>query len=206
MKIQIESYNPEWAISFEQIKKDLQAILKEFNPRIEHIGSTSIPNLAAKPIIDIAVGIDSAKDLDRTIEPMLGSHYIYYEVYNSSMPLRRFFVGLKNKKDHSKFKNIYREGDSIPHEEIHAHKLCHVHIWEYGTPEWFRHIAFRDYLIENPEIRDRYETLKKNLSEQDWCDGNEYSSAKNNFIKAEEANALLWYRRKQEQLTKNKRH
>lgn len=193
MKIKIESYDPEWAVSFKQIKKELQATLREFDPRIEHIGSTSVPNLAAKPVIDIAIGIDSAKDLDKVVGPMLESRYLYYEVYNSSMPLRRFFMGLKNKKDHSKFKTTYKEGDSIPHEEIHAHRLCHIHIWEYGNSEWIRHIAFREYLIENSEVRERYEALKKDLSMQDWQNGNEYNSAKESFIKTEEAKAILWY-------------
>jgi len=94
MKVKIVAYNPEWSNKFKAIRKDLEVILRELSPKIEHIGSTSIPGLAAKPIIDIAVGIDSIKDLNKTIEPMLSNSYIYYEAFNSLLPDRRFFVGL----------------------------------------------------------------------------------------------------------------
>ena len=67
MKINIETYNKEWTGQFEKIKTDLCSILVKLNPNIEHIGSTSVPNLAAKPIIDIQVGIGNSFDLDKTI-------------------------------------------------------------------------------------------------------------------------------------------
>jgi len=196
MKIDIVKYNPDWPNTFKQIKKELKTILGELNPRIEHIGSTAVPNLSAKPVIDIAVGIDNFQYLDSTVEPMIQNHYIYYEVYNSGMPQRRLFVGLKNKKDRSKFNNTYKESDPIPHEEILSHRLCHVHIWEYGSSEWFRHIAFRNYLIEHQIIRAQYERLKKQLSTKSWNDGNEYNNGKNSFIKTEESKAILWYNEK----------
>ncbi|HED07234.1 MAG TPA: GrpB family protein [Ignavibacteria bacterium] len=196
MKIEIAKYNPEWSKTFDQKKKELETILREFNPRIEHIGSTSVPNLAARPVIDVAVGIDNFQYLDRTVEPMIRNHYIYFEVYNTDMPQRRLFVGLKDKNNYIKFKNIYTEGDLIPHEKILSNRLCHVHIWEFGTSEWVRHIAFRDYLIENPKIKTHYETLKKQLSLKNWSDGNEYNNGKNSFIKTEESKAILWYNAK----------
>lgn len=196
MKIEIEEYNPEWSNKFKLIKNELNDILGKLNPRIEHIGSTSVPNLAAKPIIDITVGINSAYDLDETIEPMISNHYLYYEVFNSAMPLRRLFVGLKNKKNHIKFKNTYTENDIIPHEEINSQRLTHVHIWEFGTSEWIRHIAFREYLIEHPEIKSRYEAIKKQLSSKNWRDGMEYNDGKDSFIKTEESKAILWYNAK----------
>ncbi|MBC9794879.1 GrpB family protein [Sinomicrobium weinanense] len=196
MKIEVVAYNPEWPVIFNHIKNDLKTILGELNPKIEHVGSTSVPNLAAKPIIDIAVGIDSADDLDRTVEPMIQNRYIYYETYNAMMPYRRFFVGLKNKEDHVKFKNVYTQDDPIPHESIHLNKQCHVHIWEFKSPEWHRHIAFRDYLLEHPEVRKQYEALKKALSLNNWKDGNEYNDGKNSFIKREEEKAVKWWRDK----------
>ena len=170
MKINIEKYNTEWTSQFEQIKADLCSILVKLNPKIEHIGSTSVPNLAAKPVIDILVGIESSSDLDKTIEPLISNHYIYYEIYNSVMPNRRLFVGLKDKKDIRKFRNIYSKDDLIPHKKISQLRLTHIHIWEDGT-----------------------ESLKKQLSLKDWKDGNEYNDAKDSFIKTEEAKAILWY-------------
>ena len=200
MKINIEKYNKEWTGQFEKIKTDLCLILVKLNPKIEHIGSTSVPNLGAKPIIDIQVGIENSYDLDKTIEPMINNHYIYYEIYNSVMPNRRLFVGLKDKKYIRNFQNIYSKGDFIPHEKINQLRLTHIHIWEHGTDDWNRHIAFRDYLREHPEITSQYESLKKQLSLKDWKDGNEYNDAKDNFIKTEEAKAILWYKKNNQAL------
>lgn len=196
MKINIEIYKKEWVWQFEKTKTDLSSILVKLNPKIEHIGSTSVPNLAAKPIIDIQVGVKNSYDLDKTIEPMINNHYIYYEIYNSVMPDRRLFVGLKDEKDIRNFQNIYSKGDLIPHEKINQIRLAHIHIWEYKTDDWFRHIAFREYLKDHPNIKSQYELLKKQLSLMDWNDGNEYNEAKDSFIKKEEAKAILWYENK----------
>lgn len=197
MKIELEEYNSEWSKKFIQIEQELRLILCKLNPVIEHIGSTSVPNLAAKPLIDIAIGVTDLKDLDKTVEPMLKNKYIYYQVYNAVMPYRRFFVGLKSKKDIAKFNNIYKESATIPHEKIQSYKLCHIHVWQFDSAEWIRHIAFRDYLIEHPNIKKKYATLKKELSLKNWIDGNEYNDGKNDFIKIEETKAVLWYNRKQ---------
>jgi len=196
LKIIIEKYNPIWVIKFQKLKKEISLILKSLNPQIEHIGSTSIPNLSAKPIIDIAVGVNNISELDLTINPMIKNKFIYYSVYNKVMPKRRLFVGLKNKNDFNKFKKIYSNYEDIPHEKIHRYRLCHIHIWEFGSSEWKRHIAFRDYLIEHIQIQEKYKHLKVELSKKDWKDGNEYNSGKNDFIEAIETKAISWYDKK----------
>lgn len=193
MKITIEPYNPNWVHQFDEIKNELNDILVDFDPIIEHFGSTSIPHLAAKPVIDILVGIDDTKYF-REIEKRMKSHpYIYYEVYNSSMPNRRLFVRLKDEVDTTLFPKIYQTLDNIPHQELNESRIAHVHIWKFGTPDWIRHIAFRDYLIAHPYIKKEYETLKKELSKRNWEDGNDYNTGKDKFIKTEEAKAILWY-------------
>jgi len=88
----IAQYNPEWPKIFNKIKQELQVVLCDLSSTIEHIGSTSIPGLAAKPIIDIVVGVTELSDLDRTIDPMLKNHYIYYEVYNDLCLLEDFLL------------------------------------------------------------------------------------------------------------------
>ena len=183
MKIEVAKYNPNWINQFHDLKTELSIVLESFNPIIEHIGSTSIPFLSAKPIIDIAVGIRRTSELDFTIEPMSKNQFIYYEVYNKIMHKRRLFVGLKEKKNFAKFQNIYSYDDEIPHKRLQIYKLSHVHIWEFESDEWKRHIAFRDYLIEHVEISKRYSYLKNKLSKMDWVDGNEYNDAKSDFIK-----------------------
>jgi GrpB-like predicted nucleotidyltransferase (UPF0157 family) len=196
MKINIEKYNPEWPNQFRQIKSKLDVILEQLNPRIEHIGSTSVPKLGAKPVIDIAVGIENVDDLDKTTKPMISNQYIYFETFNSLMPHRRLFVGLKDKHGFDNFKSIYSENDVIPHEELNLLRLTHVHIWEFGSSEWIRHIAFRDYLREHPKIRNKYEAIKKQLSSKNWLNGMEYNEGKDSFIKTEESKALTWYMKK----------
>ena len=193
MKIIIEKYNPKWIKQFKKLKNELSSILKFFNPKIEHIGSTSVPSLSAKPIIDIAVGVNNSSELNLTINPMIKNKFIYYEIYNKVMPKRRLFVGLKNKNDFNKFKKIYSNYEDIPHEKIHRYRLCHIHIWEFGSSEWKRHIAFRDYLKEHIQIQEKYKHLKVELSKKDWIDGNEYNLGKNDFIKQIESEAILWY-------------
>ena len=193
MKIDIEKYNPNWIIQYKHIRNQLLSILNSFNPIIEHIGSTSIPSLSAKPIIDIAVGIVNIAELNKTINPMINNQYLYYEIYNEQLPQRRFFVGLKDNKDYPKFQSIYSHNDNIPHSKLQKYKLSHIHIWQYNSDDWIRHIAFRDYLIEHPNAMLQYEELKKNLSEKEWLDGNEYNDAKNGYIKNLELKAILWY-------------
>ena len=193
MKIEVEKYNPNWINQFYDLKNQLSMILESLNPIIEHIGSTSIQFLSAKPIIDIAVGIKNTSELDLTIDPMIKNQFIYYEVYNKVMPERRLFVGLKDKKDFAKFQKIYSYDDEIPHKRLQIYKLSHIHIWEFESDEWKRHIAFRDYLKEHVEISKTYSHLKNKLSKKDWVDDNEYNDAKNDFIKQVESQAILWY-------------
>lgn len=193
MKVEVKKYNPNWCNQYNDLKNKLSIILKHLNPIIEHIGSTSIPSLCAKPIIDIAVGIKDISKLNLTIQPMIENQFIYYEVYNNIMPNRRLFVGLKSNKDSIQFQKIYSNNNEIPHKKIQPYKLTHIHVWEIQSYDWKRHIAFRDYLRIHTEICKKYSSLKYKLSEKEWIDGNEYNDAKNNFIKEIEAKALLWY-------------
>lgn len=193
MKIEVKKYNPNWLNQYKDLKNKLSIILENLNPIIEHIGSTSIPSLCAKPIIDIAVGIKDFTELNLTIQPMIENQFIYYKVYNNIMPKRRLFIGLKNDKDSIQFKKIYSYNNEIPQKQIHTYKLTHIHIWEFQSYEWKRHIAFRDYLKEHIEISKKYSSLKYKLSKKEWIDVNEYNDAKSNFIKEIETKALLWY-------------
>ena len=194
MKIQVEKYNPGWKLQFMSIKKDLQRLLLNFKPAIEHIGSTSVEGLYAKPVIDIAVGLHTLDDLDNIIPLMLQKQYIYYEVFNAQMPERRLFVGLKDTADLTKFKSVYTADDDIPHEEINNNRHCHIHCWVYDSDEWIRHIAFREYLKNFKEARESYSNLKLMLSKKNWRDGMHYNDNKNSFIKREELKAIKWFK------------
>ncbi|NQX97240.1 MAG: GrpB family protein [Flavobacteriales bacterium] len=147
-------------------------------------------------IIDILVGISSLSELDLLIKPMLENHYIYYKAYNKYLPNRRLFLKLKNIKDCYLFQQTYDDENFLPHKEINNYRLAHIHVWQYNSPDWIRHIAFRDYLIQFSDIKQEYSELKKRLSLLNWKDGNEYNQAKNDFIKIHEKKAIKWYNSK----------
>jgi GrpB-like predicted nucleotidyltransferase (UPF0157 family) len=194
MKIQFERYNAKWKQSFEEIKNDLINIIDFVNPIIEHIGSTSVAGLSAKPIIDVMIGLNCEDDLDKIVKPLMDKEYIYYEKYNEVLPYRRFFVKLNpNPKSLSLPIRIGKE-DEIPIElKEHWHRLAHIQALEHNSRHWIRHIAFRDYLRAHPDIKEEYQHLKEELSKLEWMDGNEYNAAKDTFIKTEERKAKEWF-------------
>lgn len=195
MKIEIDKYNPAWQQNFEIIKEDMNRLIGFLNPRIEHIGSTSVEGLSAKPIIDVLIGLQSEEDLNKVIIPLTENGYVYYEIYNRYLPDRRFFVKHKIDPKLLSLPPIFKENDIVPaNTNEHNNRSAHIHIWPRSSEHWVRHIAFRNYLRSHPDVRDKYQNLKEQLSKMEWKDGNEYNEAKDAFIKAEERKAIDWYR------------
>lgn len=195
MRVKFEKYNPEWKQVFEQIKDELTLAIGFVHPIIEHIGSTSVDGLSAKPIIDILVGLESEDDLDKITQPLMDRDFVYYEKYNEVMPYRRFFV--KHKVDFREFSLpvFIGKDNHIPAESLeHNYRLAHIHALPYGSEHWIRHIAFRNYLRTHPDIKEAYQLLKEQLSLREWIDGNEYNEGKDDFIKQNERDAIEWYR------------
>lgn len=191
IKIDIQPFNEKWKTQFEEIKTEFQKALTLLESQIDHVGSTSIEGLSAKPIIDILVGLNNESQLDKTIKPLTDKGYVYYEMYNSNMPYRRFFIKTKNKELQN---TIIKNENQIDQKVLkHSNRIAHIHIIPKNSIHWLRHIAFKHYLIENPEIRNEYQGLKEKLSLKKWKDGNEYNAAKNDFIKYHEEKALKWY-------------
>ncbi len=151
---------------FEEEKQLLQAVLGEGSVEVEHIGSTAVNGLAAKPIIDIMIGLPDFSVADKLVPRIEALGYEYIKKYEDEMPFRRFFV--KNRKG------------------IRTH---HIHMVEINSEFWGRHLLFRDYLRQNPEIMNEYAALKKQLAEREWVDVNEYADAKTEFIRGIENEA-----------------
>lgn len=194
MKIKFEQYNPAWKQAFEQIKNELISTIGFINPQIEHIGSTSVEGLSAKPIIDILIGLDNENDLDKIVHPLMNNGYVYYEKYNKVMPYRRFFVKHKTDPHNLSIPILIRENDNILDEtDEHNYRLAHIHALPYNSKHWIRHIAFRDYLRAHTDLQEKYQYLKEELSTKEWRDGNEYNEGKDDFIKKEEQKAVDWY-------------
>lgn len=181
MKIEIETYNPYWKIIFEEEKKILSELLKEFNPEIEHIGSTAVEGLGAKPIVDIQIGVRKYEDLDLLIDRMMKAGYIYYKKYEDVLPDRRYFVRASNPNNDILPKILLTYADKFDRTE-YPH-LIHIHTVELNSHWWIRHIAFRNYLRTHDEARDEYYSLKVKLAENDWENKDDYTDAKTEFVK-----------------------
>ena len=167
-KIIIADYNSRWPGMFEEEKERLLHCIGQWVLDIEHIGSTAVVGLGAKPVIDIMIGVQTLKTADTyCLTPMVGLGYEYVKKYEKEMPYRRYF-----------HKNDPR--NSFGH---------HIHLVEKGSEFWKRHLLFRDYLRANEEAAGEYERLKRFLAPQ-FTDGNEYAVAKTDFIKGIEAKAF----------------
>jgi len=168
----VSEYNPEWAEDFKREEAKISKALNGLILGIEHIGSTSIPGLGAKPTIDIMVGVADLKQIaDEQIYKLGLIDYEYVE--KSYFPDRRFF----------------RRGEW----KAGTH---HLHIYEYMSNHWINNILFREYLKNYPDVRTQYINLKKKLENQFKNDRSAYTQGKSEFIKgiimrARENNELM---------------
>ncbi|MFE5323671.1 GrpB family protein [Paenibacillus sp. NPDC056579] len=155
----IQEYTPEWIEEFEKEKLQIHHALNDKAISIEHIGSTSIVGLPAKPIVDIAVGVNLLNDADLFIEPLKELGYEY--VPKMEFPNRRFFR-----------KGLWRKGTH------------HLHIYEITSEEWNNNLLFRNYLKSHPEKLQEYAALKKHLASMYPEDRATYTELKAPFIKS----------------------
>jgi GrpB-like predicted nucleotidyltransferase (UPF0157 family) len=158
MKMKIESYDPAWKDEFERHKERLLEAIPKPGLSIDHIGSTSLGDISARPIIDILVGLQSSPQLDEVINPMLAAGFSYVEKFTCGTPYRRFFVNLKALSA----KPVPRVICSLDTLAFGSDddSIANIHVMERGTYHWIRHIAFRDYLRADPEARYAYEGLE----------------------------------------------
>jgi GrpB-like predicted nucleotidyltransferase (UPF0157 family) len=156
-EITIEDYNSNWSKQFEEEKVKLKEFLVDKVISIEHIGSTSVEGLGAKPILDIAIGVDDLEVVSEFIEPLKQIGYEF--VYHKEFPERRFFR-----------KGQWRAGTH------------HLHFYEFEGEHWNNQILFRNYLRKHPEVLKKYYQFKKELAEIYRFDRVSYTEAKGPFI------------------------
>jgi GrpB-like predicted nucleotidyltransferase (UPF0157 family) len=173
--VDIVPYNPQWPALFLQEKNHLLACLpSELIGRIEHFGSTAVPGLAAKPIIDILVEVPNLEETKRRVVPILASQA--YEYFwrpswgNDTPPFYAWFIKRNS------------EGN----------RTHHIHMVEPEFEHWER-LLFRDYLIEYPEVAREYEALKIGLMKKYRNDRVAYTKAKTDFIGAVTQKAKKYY-------------
>jgi GrpB-like predicted nucleotidyltransferase (UPF0157 family) len=157
----LSEYNPIWKKNYLKEKVIVNQAIGSHNIiKINHIGSTAVPGLIAKPTIDILVEIKDDTDTARLISNMQKRKYIYLEQPKNPPPHMMFIKGYTPEG----FK-----GQSF-----------HVHVRHHGDWDEF---YFRDYLINHPEIADEYGRLKLSLKQKYEYDRNTYTDAKNDYIK-----------------------
>lgn len=156
-KIIVRPYSPEWPQLFAEEQQRLQAVLGERALAIEHIGSTAVPGLAAKPVLDIGVAVADFDTAFETVPLIEGLGYTYRG--ENGVPRRHFFV------------------KGLP-------RTHHLHMFEPDHPDWQRVIAFRETLRQDPKLALEYAQLKRRLAQQYAEDSDAYTEAKSAFILA----------------------
>ena len=162
MKI-LHEYDPRWVQEFERLKTVYCKALGKLVRRAEHVGSTAIPGMAAKPILDIDLVISSESKFPdvRSILELLG----YRHVGDQGILGREVFK---------------REGEKVPYVEPFGDGWMkhHLYVCVDGTRELQRHLAFRDYLNADPVAREEYESIKKDIESRSAGDRKRYAEMK----------------------------
>jgi GrpB-like predicted nucleotidyltransferase (UPF0157 family) len=154
--IVVADYDEDWPALFKRVATPVRATLADLGATVEHVGSTAVPGLAAKPIIDIDVVVRSANDVPSAIERLRGLGYVYQ--------------GDKGIKGREAF--MWPRG-AAPH---------HLYVVVKGSRPHAEHVRFWDYLRLHPGAAEEYGLLKKRLAEEYGDDSLAYTEAKTDFV------------------------
>lgn len=162
--VAVVSYDPQWPVLFEEEKDRLRSCLpSELIGRIEHFGSTAVPGLAAKPIVDMLVEVTSLEGVKQRVVPILESKdydYFWRPTWGDGVPPWYAWF-------------IRRNDDGV--------RTHHIHMVESHFEHWDR-LLFRDYLVEHPAVALEYQTLKLQLATAYPNDRVAYTKGKTTFI------------------------
>lgn len=172
-KIDIVPYDPKWKTMFQQeaefLKKKFPTIIK----KVEHIGSTVIPNLSAKPIIDMLIEVTSFKEVKKNIVPALISlgYDYFWRPEIDKPPMYAWFIKRNSDKK----------------------RTHHLHMIKTNSKLWER-LLFRNYLREFKSVAKNYEKIKKDLAKKHPNDREKYTKAKSDFIQLITHKAKKYYK------------
>ncbi len=167
--VQIAPPDPRWAQQFHQESQVVKAALGPNAVTVHHIGSTAVPDIHAKPIVDMLVEAADIQAVDRYSHAM--EEQGYQALGEHGIPGRRYF----------------RKVDPAG---VH---LFHVHVFQVGSLEAQRHLAFRNFLRAHPDWAHRYSELKRALAAAYPTDLEAYMDGKAPFIQEAERRALAWW-------------
>lgn len=153
--VKLLPYNQKWHVAFVKEKKALKRKLGKAVIDIQHVGSTAIPGIHAKPIIDMSAGIRKFKDAKKLIKSLHSLGYKFYRKFGRQI---LFAKGPDKKRTH------------------------YLHVMKYNGAKWKSDLAFREYLLRHPVRAKAYTALKKKLAKQHPNDREQYSAGKKRFI------------------------
>ncbi|EXJ67478.1 uncharacterized protein A1O5_09491 [Cladophialophora psammophila CBS 110553] len=157
MKVVVEECNPEWAVQFQQIKEELEEILRGVNYLgIEHVGSTSVPGLVAKPVINLSI-ISSRADVQAAIDALTSKGGYVYEG-EMGIPDRHAF------------------------RKLGAFPTRHLYVSVDRCQSIRNQLGVRDICRSDPAVRDAYGWTKLELVQREWRDVDQYCEAKNDIL------------------------
>lgn len=156
-KVRLLRHNPAWAAEFHKTRERIQLAWSENILAIEHVGSTAIPAIPAKPVLDVAVMVRSLEYLDTGALARLG-----YD-----------FRGDQN-EEKSRVLFVLRGENQL--------SLQHIHVYASDDPDFYRQVGFRDYLNTHPDAAEEYAALKQTLAERYPDDRASYTKGKAEFI------------------------
>jgi GrpB-like predicted nucleotidyltransferase (UPF0157 family) len=161
--VQLAEYDPEWPVQFERDAARIRATLGDQVRLLEHVGSTSVPGLAAKPIIDLVLAVPDSTDEAAYVPPMETAGYVL-RIREPEWLEHRLFKG--------------------------TDPVANIHVFSEGTHEIERMLAFRDWLRDHDDDRVLYERTKRELAARDWKYVQHYADAKTEVVAAIMARAL----------------
>jgi GrpB-like predicted nucleotidyltransferase (UPF0157 family) len=156
--IHVVPYDPSWPARFAEERAALARVLAPWlGGPIEHIGSTAVPGLVAKPVIDIMAAVESLEASRPALAAVAALHYVYF-------PYRAEIMHWLCK----------------PSDEVRTH---HLHLVPYGSALWHERLAFRDRLRDDPRLAAEYAALKLSLAARYELDREAYTDAKEPFVR-----------------------
>lgn len=177
-KVEVIPYNVYWPDIFEQEGQKIQNELNHYLKAIHHIGSTSIPNMSAKPVIDMLLEIESVDDIDLISKKL--SQLGYDQLRRQIIPHRSFFT-----------------------RRLDENISFHLHIYERGDPQVKRHVNFKEYLMQHVKDAEKYAALKIKLAKQFQNDIYQYVLGKDKLVQEIDVKAKLWSLKRKDFLSLN---
>jgi GrpB-like predicted nucleotidyltransferase (UPF0157 family) len=173
IEVRLTAFSENWALMFQDEVQLLKTIFGDVIIRFDHFGSTSVPGLKAKPVIDMMCIVNEIEKVDSFNEKM---NSLGYDVAGE--------WGITGRR-------LFRKGGE--------NRTHHIHFYQFDNPQIERHLIFRDYLRCHPEEVARYSSFKEELAQQ-FENTSDYSPAKKTFVKEMEQLALSWYAKSQRNL------